>query len=781
MSPPASDPPARDDALAVARLRDCARAAGDWLWELDASLRFSWVSDGYEAATGEPARACIGRVIDDAPLLDAAGCPLPDGRTLHRVFAAGAPVSRLLIARGTARHVALSAVPVCDAAGRCIGWRGSARDVTDAVLAEREAQAREAQLQRLAAQLPGVLHQFTVDAQGRIHFPYASDGLAALFGLQPQEVAAQSARVYEVLHPDDRRPLRQAIEQATRHAQPLHMEYRIQTSANGERWVATRALPERLPDGSTLWHGYSDDITERKRTQLALAASQARWQQAADAAGIGVVRIDRAAGEVQFDDCAAALHPGAAPRMTLADWAATMHDEDRDGVLAALDRAAHGERLWARYRWRDGAAWRWLETTASLPAGSGTLLGICRDVTVQHEAERLKREKDAAEHAARAQGELLSRLSHELRTPLNGIQGFAQLMALDQAEPLGPTQQRRLDNVRRAGKRLLQLVDGVLELTRLEQGEVVLQPRSVDLMRLLRNCLDLVRPLALNVGAVLPPVLPLEPLVVRGDARAIEQVLLNLLANAIQYNRAGGAVGVEFDTATRGRVAVVISDEGPGLTAAEQQQLFVPLRSLRGRGRGLGLAIARRLVAAMDGEIGVASVPGQGSRFRVELPAGDAAALDDSAPGTLHTPLSTPAALDGADSAAPRRVLYIEDEPLNVLLMEEVFRGQAGWRLEVARDGARGIARAREAPPDLLLVDMNLPDMGGLDVVAALRAQAATAQLLCIALSADALPEQIAAARAGGFDDYWTKPIDVARLLAALARAIERRDGGSTA
>jgi CheY-like chemotaxis protein len=120
-------------------------------------------------------------------------------------------------------------------------------------------------------------------------------------------------------------------------------------------------------------------------------------------------------------------------------------------------------------------------------------------------------------------------------------------------------------------------------------------------------------------------------------------------------------------------------------------------------------------------------------------------------------------------------VLYIEDEPLNVLLMEEVFRGQPQWRLEVARDGRRGVERALQVLPDLLLVDMNLPDMNGLQVVAALRSEPATANLLCIALSADALPEQIAAARAGGFDDYWTKPIDVARLLAALGRAIERR------
>jgi PAS domain S-box-containing protein len=646
-----------DDALAIARLRDCARASGDWLWELDAALRYSWISPAAGPARASP----IGEVIDNPPLLDAGGEPLPDGPRLHDLFAAGAPFSQMIAADGE-RYVSRCAVPVLDAAGRRIGWRGTARDVTATVRALRDGRRRDAQLSRLADQVPGVLHQFTVDTQGHIHFPYASDGLGRLFGLLPQEAAAQSARVYELLHLDDRKPLRQAIARATQQQQPLRVEYRIcPAGSTDERWVETQAVPEPQPDGSTLWHGYSDDITARKR---ALAAQQ--------------------------------------------------------------------------------------------------------------EAEQLRHEKEAAEGAARAKGELLSRLSHELRTPLNGIQGFAELMALDRDEPLGPTQARRLANVRRAGRRLLKLVDGVLELTRLDEGDVVLQAANLDLMRVLRHSLDLVRPLALNVGAVLPAVLPMQPLGVRGDARALEQVLVNLLANAIQHNRSRGQVGIELATEPPGRVAVTVTDEGPGLSAAAMERLFLPLQNPGGQGRGLGLAIAHRLVEAMGGELSVECPPGRGCRFRVELAAADAPlSLEDSGPGSLLAPLSTPAALD---HDAPRRVLYIEDEPLNVLLMEEVFRGQRGWQLEVARDGERGIARAREAPPDLVLVDMNLPDMSGLAVVAALRAQAATAGLLCIALSADALPEQIASARAGGFDDYWTKPIDVSRLLAALARAIEQRD-----
>jgi PAS domain S-box-containing protein len=633
-------------------------------------------------------------------------------------------------------------------------------------------------LTKLAAQLPGVVHLVTLDSQGRTRIPYASDGLDRLFGVTPDEVRENAGVLFKAVHPADRQALRRSILQSQHSLQPWHAEYRVcPPRGGGERWVETQAMPERLPDGSTVWHGYSDDITERKQAQIALAASEARWQQAADAAGIGVVRIDLAGDSVQLDTRACAMHGHCAAQDTIEHWAAQLAEDDRPAVLAALRSAAADghERLEVRYRYRqaDGSL-RWLETAARAHAGTDAqaLVGTCRDITAQQEAEQLRRDRDAAEHMARAQSELLSRLSHELRTPLNGIQGFAQLMALDQEEPLGPTQQRRLANVRRAGKHLLKLVDGVLELTRLEQGEVALQRRNIDLLRVLRHTLDLVRPLALNIGVVLP-VLPNTPVGVLADPRALEQVLVNLLAHTIQHNRPRGAVGVTVERVP-GRVALVISDEGPGFTPAQQALLFEPLQSSPGQARGLGLAIARRLAMAMDGTLDVTSEPGRGSRFRVELPASGQAALEDSGPVSLLSPLSTPAALEGA-GIEPRSVLYIEDEPLNVLLMEEVFRGQPQWRLEVARDGRRGVERALQALPDLLLVDMNLPDMNGLQVVAALRAEPATANLLCIALSADALPEQIAAARAGGFDDYWTKPIDVARLLAALGRAIERR------
>jgi len=392
--------------------------------------------------------------------------------------------------------------------------------------------------------------------------------------------------------------------------------------------------------------------------------------------------------------------------------------------------------------------------------------GSARDVTARLERDALLREKAAAEHASRAKSEFLSRVSHELRTPLNAILGFAQLMALDQQHPLGAQQAHRVDGVISAGQQLLDLIDDVLQIAGIEQATKPLQSLPVDLPAVARACLSSVQPLAdrhqVRMAMTLPPGLH-----ALGDARAVEQVLMNLLSNAIKYNRPGGSVMLAAQVGD-GQVALSVTDTGPGLSPAELAQLFQPFMRLgahrrRQSGSGLGLVIVQQLARAMGGVASARSVPGQGSCFSVRLP------LAQHAAQTAHAdPTPRPAA---ADSTAPRTVLYIEDEPLNVILMQEVFKARPAWALHVARDGEEGVAAALTQQPDLALIDMNLPDFNGLEVLRRLRSHPQTRALRCVALSADALPEQIATARAAGFHDYWTKPIDLSHLLEAVGQA----------
>jgi PAS domain S-box-containing protein len=600
----------------------------------------------------------------DEPRIDARGRLLSRRAGLLAQLQAREPFARVITMCNTPRgslHLSRSATPVFDADGRFHGWRGTARDVSAQIAAEREAQQQHELLAKLSSQVPGVIFQYRLDPQGEGHYLYASDGVRELFGLECRARRLDPGLPFRLLHPDEVPGFHESILDAAERLKPWTREYRIVRKDGQHRWLDTRATPERLADGSTLFHGFTADITERKQAELALLDSQLRWERAAE-------------------------------------------------------------------------------------------------------------DKEAAERANQAKSEFLSRVSHELRTPLNSILGFAQLMAMDHDNALPPEQLRRLAGVQRAGSHLLDLIDEVLDLTRIERGSVDLPLQAVDLAAALAATLRLLQPLAARHGVELPDE-PLAPCWVQAEGRALEQVLMNLLSNAIKYNRAGGRVRLALAT-DASRVQLSVIDEGEGLTPSQQAQLFQPFNRLgaerrRVEGTGLGLVIARELTLAMEGRLEVKSVPGQGSRFTVVL---WAAAADGVAAAELQPPPTEPVPLA---EPAPRHVLYIEDEPLNAILMQEVFRTQPHWSLHLAEDGTRGLQMARKLEPDLLLVDLNLPDMSGLQVVQRLKADPRTARLRCVAFSADAMREQVDAALAAGFDDYWTKPLDLKRLLQLLALQLQ--------
>jgi len=383
--------------------------------------------------------------------------------------------------------------------------------------------------------------------------------------------------------------------------------------------------------------------------------------------------------------------------------------------------------------------------------------GSARDVTGGIERDNLWRDRVAMEAAHRSRSAFLSRVSHELRTPLNAILGFTQLMAMDGQHPLPAAQAQRLEGVRRAGQHLLELVDDVLEVVRLGQGGRQVSQTPLALAPLAeRAALNLQE--AARLAQVTLQVRIDPGLRVLGDEQAMGQVLWHLLSNAVKYNRPGGEVRV-LAQQQGPWVRLDVEDTGLGLEPHELQQLFQPFQRAgaerrRVPGSGLGLVLVRELVSAMRGQVDASSTAGAGSRFTVELPAAEADAPQ---------PAAQPA----------RRVLYIEDEPLNVLLMQEVFKARPEWELRVARDGEDGLLQAQAWLPDLALIDMNLPDISGLEVLRRLRADERTKGLCCVALSADAMSEQVQAARAAGFNDYWTKPIDLNHLLEAVGKAID--------
>jgi DNA-binding response OmpR family regulator/two-component sensor histidine kinase len=372
--------------------------------------------------------------------------------------------------------------------------------------------------------------------------------------------------------------------------------------------------------------------------------------------------------------------------------------------------------------------------------------------------ERRRAEAEAAA-ANRAKSEFLSRMSHELRTPLNGIFGFAQLL---QMEALPADQRECVDQILKAGRHLLGLIDEVLDISRIEAGHLRLSLEPVAVGETVRAALDLVRPAATNQGIALPADL-MDDRYVLADRQRLQQVLLNLLSNAVKYNRSGGRVTVAVEEMPEEWLAVRVIDTGPGIAPDKLDRLFTPFERLGAEGTavegtGLGLALSKHLVEAMGGTLRVESRFGEGSTFVVALPSAEAptAALDEA-----HARLS----LGPEPSGGRLVVLAIEDNLSNLQLVERIFARRPETKVLSAPQGRLGLELAREHRPDLILLDLHLPDLPGEEVLERLRAEPLTRAIPVVVLSADATPGQIARLLASGARAYLTKPLDIRRLL----------------
>ncbi len=430
-----------------------------------------------------------------------------------------------------------------------------------------------------------------------------------------------------------------------------------------------------------------------------------------------------------------------------------------------------------RVTWPDGSV-HWLGTRGNVVrSADGTpvrMSGVNWDITQHKLVELALRDKQAAEQASRAKSEFLARMSHELRTPLNAVLGFTQLMASDRHDPPSQQQRDRLAQMQRAGRHLLDLINDVLDLAGVESGAATPPARRVSLDSTVRESLQWVAALAaerqvtLNAGDVGGTVL--------ADRRRTRQILTNLLSNAVKYNRPGGSVDIETARRTHEgheQCGVVVRDTGIGMTEAQVAQLFQPFNRLGAEfstveGTGIGLTIVRQIVHRMGGYVEVDSKPRMGSTFTVWLPAAPdetmPVAFDATAPMSL---IDGETAGDG-DREAPLRVLCIEDNPVNLLLVKELFTLRPGLELITASSGAEGIAAAQDRRPHLVLLDMQLPDMHGLDVLKRLRDEPLLDKTRFVALSANAMAQDVAQALGAGFEDYWTKPIDFGKFLAGI-------------
>jgi PAS domain S-box-containing protein len=397
--------------------------------------------------------------------------------------------------------------------------------------------------------------------------------------------------------------------------------------------------------------------------------------------------------------------------------------------------------------------------------------------TLQETNVELESAKTAAEKANLAKSDFLSSMSHELRSPLNAILGFAQLMESDSSPPT-PSQQESIDQILQAGWYLLELINEILDLAVIESGKVSLSRESMSLAEVVVECQAMIEPQAQkrDIHMTFPKFS--DPYFVNADRTRVKQVLINLLSNAIKYNEAGGTVVVDCTAKTPDRIRISVEDAGAGLAPEQLAQLFQPFNRLGQEsggeeGTGIGLVVTKRLVELMGGTIGVESTVGVGSVFWIEL-------ISDVEPQlTVEGNEATAPVQSGAQSGAQlRTLLYVEDNPANLRLVEQLIARSPDIRLLTAVNGNVGIELARAAQPDVILMDINLPGISGIEALKILRVDPATAHIPVVAISANALPRDVERGLEAGFFRYLTKPIKVNEFMDTLHVALESAENG---
>jgi CheY-like chemotaxis protein len=401
-----------------------------------------------------------------------------------------------------------------------------------------------------------------------------------------------------------------------------------------------------------------------------------------------------------------------------------------------------------------------------------SIVGVVEDITEHLRLEEAERARETAEAANQAKSDFLSRMSHELRTPLNAMLGFAQLLEMDARHPLDATQQPWVSQIQQAGWHLLEMINDVLDLSRIESGTLRLHSDRLKLGELLEATVAMVAGDARQRGIAIAVDVGPGATTVRADATRVKQILTNLLSNAVKYNVDRGRVQVVARAADADSVEVIVSDTGLGMTPQQLGELFQPFNRL-GReasvkqGTGIGLVISKRLAETMGGSLRARSVSGSGSEFILTLPG----APD---PDSVHSALDALAPMPAAYHR--RSVHYIEDNETNVEVMRGILAQRPQVELRVSVNGRDGLAAVREHTPDLILLDMHLPDATGLEILRELRTDPRTSDTPIVVVSADALPQQIEAALAAGCTQYLTKPVSVSEVLQVVDQLLEQVD-----
>ena len=594
----------------------------------------------------------------------------------------------------------------------------------------------------------------------------ANPALARMYGYAtPEELiasAADIAKLYVV--PERRNELRQLLE-TRRFVEGF--EFECYRKDGTKMWLSESAHAVRDADGAILYYeGAVQDVTEHKKAERALQEAEQKYREIFENSIEGIFQTTPDGHYVSVNPALARIYGYDSPEELMASVSDIGHSiyvdpERRDEFKQLIETQGFVELFEYEVYRKDGKRIWLCENARAVRDANGTVAyyeGSVEEITERKLVDEVKR-------ASKAKSEFLSRMSHELRTPLNAILGFGQLLERQKPSEL---QRKRIGYILRAGRHLLDLINEVLDISRIEAGRMQMSLEPVCVSDALEETLDLMRPLATQRTIKLSASVDIDADVhVLADRQRFKQVLLNLLNNAVKYTPFCGGVTVSYNVDVNDKVRVLVSDTGPGIPAQKLARLFVPFERLGAEqstveGTGLGLALSQRLIQAMGGSIGVDSVVGKGSTFWIELP------RTKSPLERLPVYQKNNAVPLSNSMPASRSILYIEDNLSNLALIEQVLAERADTALLTTMQGKVGLDLARQHSPDLILLDLHLPDLPGWEVLSELKNDAMTRHIPVVVISADATKRQINRLMAAGAAHYLTKPLDITEFFGVL-------------
>ncbi|WP_224370227.1 hybrid sensor histidine kinase/response regulator [Hyalangium versicolor] len=635
---------------------------------------------------------------------------------------------------------------------------------------------------------------FVKDRRGR--FIFVNQACADLFSAPPDEVVLKHNAA---IHADEDEL--EIFDKVDREVLVTQSEVRVEesfTRADGAvGWFDTRKRPLRAPDGADFVLGISVDITERKRMAELLHEANRRLELAVSAGQLGLWDWDVQAGTIYLSPVwkAQVGYQDSELENSLQTWESLMHPEDRPRALEVsrqyVSDPSNGDRYVneIRMRAKDGS-WRWIASYGLVgrdEQGQGVrVTGYHVDITARkaREAEQellrenLRRTNEDLQRLARMKDEFLANMSHELRTPLNAVLGQAEAMSESIFGPVTEEQRVSLKTIEESGRHLLSLINDVLDITKSTVGRLELNLGAVPVEEVCQESLRLVREQARRKGITVTYASDGQVSYVWADRRRLRQVLLNLLANAQKFTPDGGRIGLEVTARPGGEVAFTVWDTGPGIARADWQRIFEPFVQLdagldrRHEGSGLGLALVRRMVELHQGRVELQSEVGKGSRFTVVLSVEEPSVAE--APITLPTS-RTPAPIPSEVNACT--VLIADDSEVNTRHLEDYLTAY-GFRIIIARNGEEAVRMCRESKPSVVLMDIQMPRLNGLDAIRQLRSESETAHVSMVALTALAMPGDRERCLEAGADAYLSKPVRLSEVL-EVVRALSSRTGVS--